>query len=180
VIVVDMVAPLFVCHANCCRSVLACYLYRHLCNDAPAASAGLDPGEQINDRAKAMLLAWGIDASHHRPTKLSRDACVRADAIFVMAPPYMHRLVREYGEDLASKSYLFADPFSSPGSLGKGEYTVCDPSFDNRPTRELMQDYSWMRERVLQVRLALLGDGRRLVPASEYLEFCKAIDPMSH
>ena len=30
-----------------------------------------------------------------------------------------------------------------------------------------------MRERVLQIRLALLGDGRRLVPFSEYLELCK-------
>jgi protein-tyrosine-phosphatase len=176
----DKVGPLFLCHANCCRSVLACYLYRHLCNNAPAASAGLDPGQQINDRANALLLAWGIDASGHRPMKLSRDSCLRADAIFVMAPPYVHRLIQEYGEDLASKAYLFADPFSRPVSFGKGQYTVCDPSFDNRRTSDLMKDFSWMRERVLQIRLALLGDGRRPVPASEYLELCKAVDPLSH
>jgi hypothetical protein len=97
-----------------------------------------------------------------------------------MAPPYLHRLVWEYGEDLASKAYLFADPFSRPVSFARREYTVWDPSFDNRPTRELMQDIAWMRERVLQIRLALIGDGRRPVPASEYLELCKAVDPMSH
>ena len=59
--------PLFVCHANCCRSVLACYLYRHLCHEAPTLSAGLEAGERINDRAERMLREWGIDASAHRP-----------------------------------------------------------------------------------------------------------------
>jgi protein-tyrosine-phosphatase len=176
----NMNGPLFVCHANCCRSVLACYLYRDLCNDAPAGSAGLAPGEQINDRARSMLDAWGIDAGDHRPVKLSREACLRADAIFVMAPSYLHRLVLEYGEDQASRTHLFADPFSTPVSFGHGQYTVSDPSFDNRPTRELIHDFSWMRERVLQIRLALIGDGPRLVPASEYLELCKAVDPLSH
>src|SRR6266700_4017387 len=82
--------PLFVCHANCCRSVLACYLYRHLCNKAPALSAGLEVGERINDRAERMLREWGIDASAHRPLKLSRNLCAEATAIFVMGPSYLH------------------------------------------------------------------------------------------
>lgn len=37
--------PLFVCHANCSRSVLASYLYRDLCPGAPVLSAGLERGE---------------------------------------------------------------------------------------------------------------------------------------
>jgi protein-tyrosine-phosphatase len=172
--------PLFVCYANCCRSVLACYLYRHLCNEAPALSAGLEVGERISDRAERMLREWGIDASAHRPLKLSRTVCAEATAIFVMAPSYLHRVVWEYGEDLADKAYLFADPFTRPVSLGNGEYTVVDPSFDNRPTGELLQAFAWMRERVLQIRLALLGDGRRLVPLSEYFELCKTVDRGSH
>jgi protein-tyrosine-phosphatase/GNAT superfamily N-acetyltransferase len=173
-------APLFVCHANCCRSVLACYLYRHQCNGAPAFSAGLDVGERINDRAEGMLREWGIDASAHRPLKLSRDLCLEATAIFVMGPSYLHRLVWEYGEDLADKAYLFADPFTKPVSFGNREYTVVDPSFDNRPISELRKEFAWLRERVLQIRLALLEDGRRLVPLSEYLELCKTVDPGSH
>lgn len=175
-----MAGPLFVCHANCCRSVLACYLYRHLCSNAPAQSAGLEPGERISDRAQALLREWGIDASRHRPSKLSRDLCMEADAIFVMAPSYLHRLIWEYGEDHANKAYLFADPFSRPMSFDNGEYKVHDPSFDGRPTRELLQEFAWMRERVLQIRLALLGDGGRFVPVSEYLELCKRVDPGSH
>jgi hypothetical protein len=97
-----------------------------------------------------------------------------------MAPSYLHRLLREYGEDHAAKSYLFADPFSKPVSFDNGEYKVRDPSFDNRPTSELLQEFTWMRERVLQIRLALLGDGRRLVPVSEYLGLCKTVDWLSH
>jgi Low molecular weight phosphotyrosine protein phosphatase len=82
--------PLFVCHANCCRSVLACYLYRHLCHKALALSAGLDMGQRINDRAERMFRAWGIDASAHSPLKLSRVLCAASNAIFdgsvVLAP----------------------------------------------------------------------------------------------
>jgi protein-tyrosine-phosphatase len=172
--------PLFVCHANCSRSVLACYLYRHLCNDADARSAGLDPGERISDRAEALLREWGVDASGHRPSRLSREMCLEAGAIFVMAPSYLHRIIREYGEDHVDKSYLFADPFSTPLSFGSGEYRVHDPSFDPRPTSELLRDFTWMRERVLQIRLALLGKGDRLVPVREYLELCKTVDSESH
>jgi hypothetical protein len=33
---------------------------------------------------------------------------------------------------------------------------------------------------VLQIRLALLGDGRPLVPLSAYFELCKMADRASH
>ena len=175
----DRSGPLFVCHANCCRSVLAAYLYRDLCK-APAHSAGLDVGERINDRAERMLRAWGIDASAHRPVKLSRDVGAEADAIFVMGPSYLHRVVCEYGEDLADKAYLFADPFTRPMSFGNDKYKVVDPSFDNRPTIELVNEFEWMRERVRQIQHALTGTGRRLVPLREYLDLCKTVDRGSH
>lgn len=171
--------PLFVCHANCCRSVLARYLYENLCS-APALSAGMDCGHEINDRAERMLRVWGIDAGAHRPTRISRELCDRAEAIFVMGPSYLHRLVWEYGDDLAEKAYLFADPFTKPESFANGEYKVIDPSFDGRPIRELIEEYAWMRERVLEIRLALLRNGRPLVPLSEYLSLCKTVDRWSH
>ena len=52
--------PLFVCHANCCRSVLAYYLYHHLCC-APALWAGIEAGDCTNDRALSMLHTWGSE-----------------------------------------------------------------------------------------------------------------------
>lgn len=166
--------PLFICHANCCRSVLARYLYEHL-GGASALSAGLDAGERINDRAEQMLRTWGIDASGHRPLKLSRGLCEEADAIFVMGPSYLHRMVWEYGDDLADKAFLFADPFTRPVSFNNGEYHVTDPSFDTRPASELVEEFEWMRERVVQIRHALLGNGPQLVPLSEYLDLCKTV-----
>jgi protein-tyrosine-phosphatase len=172
--------PLFLCHANCCRSVLADYLYRHLGPGAPALSAGLEPGEQTNDRALAMLACWGIDACGHRPRQLERGLCDAAGALFVMAPPYLRRLLLEYGPDLASKAYLFADPFRRPESFGGGEYTVWDPSFDERSARELIEEYAWMRERVLEIRQALFGEGRPLIAASGYLDLLESVDPRSH
>ena len=172
--------PLFLCHANCCRSVLASYLYRHLCPGARVLSAGLEPGEQTSDRALAMLACWGIDAGGHQPRQLDRGLCDEASGLFVMAAPYLRRLLLEYGADLASKSYLYADPFSRPQSFGRGEYTVSDPSFDERPALELVEEYSWMRERVLQIREALLGRGRPLIAAFSYGDLLESVNPMDH
>jgi protein-tyrosine-phosphatase len=174
-----MPTPLFVCHANCARSVLAYYLYRHLCNSAPALSAGMEAGERTDGRAGEMLLRWRVEHDH-RPTQLTRALCDRADAIFLMAPNYVHRMLKEYGADLAAKAYLFADPFARPRGFARGEFRVKDPSFDPRPAEDRLREWSWMRERVLQIRLALLGDGRPLVPATEYLELCLATDPRGH
>lgn len=175
-----IVKPLFLCHANCCRSVLASYLYRHLSGDAPVLSAGFEPGERVSERAVAMLAHWGIDASGHRPHPLRRALCDEASAIFVMAPAYVHRLLLEYGQDLAARTYLFADPFSRPQGFGHGEYKVSDPSFDERPNDEIIREFAWMRERVRQIRSALLGDGQPMIPAAEYLDLLQSLDPRSH
>ena len=171
--------PLFVCHANCCRSVLARYLYVHLCQE-PAASAGLAAGEIINDRAEGMLRCWGIDARAHQPRQLTRRMCEAAGAIFVMGPSYLHRLVDEYGEDLADKAYLFADPFTKPESFDTDRYKVIDPSFDARPATALAAEYDWMRDRVMKINRSLAGAGPRLVPLSDYLALCRAVDRYSH
>jgi len=171
--------PLFVCHANCCRSVLASYLYRHLCPDAAVLCAGLHPGERTSDTALAMLAHWGVDAAGHHPTKLNRRHCEEASAIFVMAPPYVRRLLLEYGHDLATKAYLYREPFCRPESFGP-EHTVPDPSFDPRPTGQLVEQFSWMRGRTLQIRQSLLGHGEPLVAAASYLNLLQAVDPYGH
>jgi hypothetical protein len=97
-----------------------------------------------------------------------------------MGPTYLHRLVREYGADLASKAYLFADPFTRPVSFQEGEYKVHDPSFDARSVKQLTREFSWIRERVLQIRLALLGDGRPMIPCQEYWSLLETVDPLGH
>ena len=127
-----------------------------------------------------MLQTWGIDASTHIPTKVTHDLCTDAGAIFVAGPSYLHRLLYECGEDFAHKSYLLADPFSTPVAFSNGAYKVRDPSFDDRPADELVREFEWLRERVLEIHDALRGRGRRLIPAYEYLELCKTVDRSSH
>jgi protein-tyrosine phosphatase len=162
--------PLFVCHANCCRSVLAQYLYENLAPGNQALSAGVEVGEVINDRAAAMLRWWGIDASGHRPRQLSRAFCDQADAIFSMGPHYLKSLLEICGSDLVAKVYLFSDPFSLPQSFRNGEYLVYDPSFEDRPISELVEEFAWFRERIFQIHQALNGYGPELVPAARYLD----------
>ncbi len=164
-----MPLPLFVCHANCCRSVLAQYLYEDLNPGTFALSAGVEPGEVINDKALGMLRSWGIDAGDHQPRRLDRSLCQRADAIFAMGPEFLHRMFHEYGQGLANKSYLFADPFVLPASFLNGEYSVRDPSFDSGTIESLIPEFSWYRERVVQIHNALKGEGKILVPAAQYL-----------
>jgi hypothetical protein len=155
--------PLFVCHANASRSMLAAYLYQHLCG-APALSAGVYVGELAAPTSVALLALWGIDASAHRPTQLTRG---------------LWRILMDYGGDLADKTYLFADPFTRPSGLDNGEYQVNDPGFDPRPLWQIVPDYAWMRERVLAIRLAMLGQSPwRLIPAAEYLDVLSSVEPV--
>jgi protein-tyrosine phosphatase len=161
---------MFLCHANCCRSVLARYLYEHLFPQAHALSAGFEAGYAINGRAAAMLHAWGIDCGGHQPRQLRRPLCDHADAIFVMEPEQVRRLLAEYGQDLARKTYLFADPFSQPRSFRQGEYRVEDPSFDTRPVADLLRDFAWFRKRVEDIHEVMVGRGEPVVPAARYLD----------
>jgi protein-tyrosine-phosphatase len=157
-------------HAACCRSVLAQYLYEDLNPGTYALSAGVEAGDAINDNALQMLRHWGIDASNHEPLQINRSLCDQAEAIFAMSPEYLAKLFKNFGLPLAKKSYLFADPFILPQSLAEGEYRVRDPSFDHSPLPELIKEFAWFRERVVQIHQALMGGETRLVPAAEYLE----------
>ena len=171
--------PLFVCHANCSRSMMAAYLFRDIAG-AAALSAGLEVGERPAARAVEMLAWWGIDASGHRPRQLERAACDEAAAIFVMAAPYLRRLLLEYGEDLDAKAYLFADPFTRPVSFANRAYSVNDPTWDERAARDLCAEHDWMRGRVAEINEALHGRGRPLVPAAAYSPLLAGVDPKGH
>jgi protein-tyrosine-phosphatase len=165
-----MPVPLFLSQANCCRSVLARYLYEHLFPQAHALSAGFEAGYAINGRAAAMLHAWGIDCGGHQPRQLRRPLCDHAEAIFVMEPNQVRRLLNDYGYDLARKTYLFADPFSHPRTFRQGEYRVEDPSFDMRPVTDLLRDFGWFRKRIGDIHEVMVGRGDPVVPAARYLD----------
>jgi len=165
-----MPPPLFLDHAACCRSVLAQYLYEDLCPGTYALSAGIEAGDAINDNALQMLRYWGIDASNHEPRQVDRSLCNQAEGIFAMGPEYLVKLFKHFGWPLAKKSYLFADPFTLPQSFANAQYLARDPSFDHSPLPDLIKEFSWFRERVVQIHEALTGGEKKLVPATEYLD----------
>jgi protein-tyrosine-phosphatase len=159
--------------------MIAAYLFREIVR-APALSAGMEVGERPAARSVEMLAYWGVDASAHRPRQIDRALCDQAGPIFVMAAPYLRRLLIEYGEDLASKSYLFADPFTKPVCFAHREYAVNDPTWDTRSASELCAEHAWMRDRVAEINEALYGRGRPLVPAADYLDILADVDPKDH
>jgi len=77
--------PLFVCHANASRSMLAAYLYQHLCG-ATALYAGVYVGALPAPTSVALLARWGIDASAHRPPP-NRSLCDREDTTYTALAP---------------------------------------------------------------------------------------------
>lgn len=159
--------------------MIAVHLFREIAK-APALSAGMEVGEQPAARSLEMLAYWGIDASAHRPRQIDRAICDEAGAIFVMAAPYLRRLLIEYGDDLGAKSYLFADPFTRPLGFVNREYAVNDPTWDERAASILCAEHAWMRDRVVEINEALNGRGRPLVAAASYMDILAGVDPKSH
>jgi arsenate reductase len=71
---------LFVCVANSGRSVMAERLFREAAGDRHRArSAGSEPGTAAHPKVIQALREIGIDASDHRPQKLSPEALEWAD-----------------------------------------------------------------------------------------------------
>jgi hypothetical protein len=54
------------------------------------------------------------------------------------------------------------------------------PDLRPRPALEPVEQYAWMRERVLQIRDALLGHGLPLIAAASYVDQLESVDPMGH
>jgi arsenate reductase (thioredoxin) len=66
---------LFVCVANSGRSVMAERLLREAAGDRhQARSAGSEPGTQVHPQVVQALQELGIDASDHKPQKLTSEA----------------------------------------------------------------------------------------------------------
>ena len=71
---------------------------------------------------------------------------------------------------LVDRLTTLAAGFSDRTSFANGEYLVRDPSFDHLPIADLIKEFSWFRERVVDIHEGLTGGEKKLVPATEYLE----------
>ena len=102
---------LFVCVANAGRSVLAEQLFRRAAGGRhDARSAGSEPGDAVHPQVVEALKEIGIDASHHVPRKLDRDALAWAD----VAVSTCSEEVCPVTPGVRRISWVFTDPKTLP------------------------------------------------------------------
>jgi diadenosine tetraphosphate (Ap4A) HIT family hydrolase/protein-tyrosine-phosphatase len=107
-----MKSVLFVCTGNVFRSVSAKYSFEKYLQDNrisgwQVSSAGtLAPPESVDPTVLATLESFGIDASSHTQTRLSRDLLDAHDAVIGMAQDHLDFMKREFG---FSRALLFND-----------------------------------------------------------------------
>lgn len=76
---------LFVCVHNAGRSQMAAALLEHHgTGRVDVASAGSEPGTEVNPMAVEALAEWGIDISGRKPKLLSTDAVEASDVVITM------------------------------------------------------------------------------------------------
>ena len=75
---------LFVCNRNSCRSQMSEAFCRQLGMNVECASAGTDPGEQVDPDAVAVMSEVGIDISGCRPKGFDRFKGREFDYIVTM------------------------------------------------------------------------------------------------
>jgi protein-tyrosine phosphatase len=113
-----MVAVLFVCMGNICRSPTAEGVFRHACEAArigdrvhidSAGTGAWHVGEPPDRRAQRAALARGIDLSAQRARKVAADDFRRFDLIVAMDEDNLGALSRACPDDCLPRLALFLD-----------------------------------------------------------------------
>jgi protein-tyrosine-phosphatase len=76
---------LFVCVENSFRSQIAeAYFNRYAPEGWIAASAGLEPADEVHPNAIRLMLEEGIDISHKKPRLMTREVQEKADLVIIV------------------------------------------------------------------------------------------------
>ena len=117
---------LFICMANICRSPMAEYLLRNLCErrspgnpvSIEVRSAGImnTTGTEASDQALMVMHERGIDMSRHKARRVSSDLIDWADLILCMEQAHLKAMQREF--PLArEKIHLLTEYCGSSGDI---------------------------------------------------------------
>jgi protein-tyrosine-phosphatase len=113
----DFPAVLFVCTYNRVRSPMAAGLMRYLYGPAAQVdSCGLEPGEEVDPLAAAVMAEVGVDLSDHLPQKLGDLlAAKRYRHVVALSDEAWDQVKDKVGTDVAIH-WLTFDPTHEEGS----------------------------------------------------------------
>src|SRR4029077_20375744 len=104
----------FLCYGNICRSPLAAKLAEKHFVGVEIESAGFhaQSGRSCPEKMLQIADSFGVDLSHHRSARVTRDQLLSADLVIAMDLDNIQHLKREFPEALPRTTLLglFADP----------------------------------------------------------------------
>lgn len=114
----------FVCKGNICRSALAEWVFRSIC-EIPCCSLGVDTtsGVDANERIAAISLRKGLDLSKHKTTSID-DFVPRDNDLYVcMEPAHIKNIQDQFG---LVNIYLLGLLDNPAGAYIHDPYAACD------------------------------------------------------
>ncbi len=117
-----MVKVVFLCHGNICRSPMAEFIMKDLCEteDVYIESAAVsreEIGNPIYPPAQKILRAKGIPFDNRKARQFTLDDYNNFDIIVIMEQYNMPRLLRIIGEDKQNKVKRLLDFTDTPGDI---------------------------------------------------------------
>lgn len=117
-----MVKVIFLCHGNICRSPMAEFIMKDLCQteDVYIESAAVsreEIGNPIYPPAQKILRVKGIPFDNRKARQFTLDDYNNFDIIVIMEQYNMPRLLRIIGEDKQNKVNRLLDFTDTPGDI---------------------------------------------------------------
>ena len=125
-----MTKILFVCHGNICRSPMAEFIMKDLCEQAgismeiaSAATSTEEIGNPVYPPARKKLAEHGISCQGHAARQLTKQDYKHYDLLIGMDHANLRNMTRICGGDPQKKLHLLMDYTDRPGEVADPWYT---------------------------------------------------------